>query len=746
MFSRLHALFSTTVRKTTTHVAFASRGHDTSTLRYKLTVICTALGLAGANFVLADTPADLGPASSPDVGQHYGGRDQPSRASYRYLICGGGVAAQEALRVIIEEGGEEEGAHVLLVSPEWRQLEDAPPRQLDDVRRPCEDATQTSSGERGFATRMRMFRRSLAALSWSSLLSQRPEVVIGPAVMSVDPCARIATLNNGTRVAFEKCLVAVGSAPPPVPVGKIVSRDARALVGAAQSHADWQCIHGVIRNSTGITGVGASDPAARPHFTVVGGGWMSVIVGQTLVKHGADVTFSYADPSFLARCLPKYIARDVHARLVWLAGDSNGIDLLSYSVLRYIVARPPLKPYISSSAPSSTSSIEAEVHTGTVFDAFSIIDFRTDRVLFTPTLAPAGGGSEGEIKIEGISRRDGVYRTNGELMAASDVYVAGAAAATYVDGARVHCGGDRGGDDDARGLRWSAEYARTTGRHAARNMLGARRPYSEAARATVDLRTLGLSVSVIGDVNGSHESFGYFVRGRERGSRTCGGVLEHGVLFCVRAAPPRFRGASQQLVITGVALWDGVAAADAFGNMSQAQDAAMALIDRPPLSRHDLEAAMDNFVMEHARIFLFEDEDSLPPYQDDNEKHDEQDDNPANDGEAKINSGLAVEPPIATDVDSGADGVSKEAVEGEATQNTDKGKQLLKPLSTLRRPSPRVIWRRHQSARTVPLRDDELLWVADDWVGAASPAMYVDKKTQAYADLLKRSAGLPSGS
>lgn len=657
MFSRLYSWVPFFTKTT-----FYSTKRSATAVSQNIAVIGAVVGLVSANLALADRSGEELPQ-----------RDCPSRKEYKYVICGGGVAAQEALDVFLEE---EQAGHVLLVSPEWRRC---------DTSRfmPVENKTPTKeSGP------FQKFLHSLSSLSWTSLVSQQPEIVIGPSVRRIDPFSRTVNLNDGTSLKFEKCLIALGSTVPPVPAGKVVSHNASNLVGTAQSQEDWERIHRVIHDIAGTSPMTSlmNNSGGRAHITVVGGGWMSAIIGQALVKNGADVTFSNADPFFLARCLPKYIASDIRRRLVWLA--DGGVDTLAYSAVRYIVAREPLN--------TSQSSFEAEVHAGTVFDAFSIVDFRTDRVIFAPTLAPAGGGI---IDAPGLTVRDGAFTTNSELAAASDVYVAGAA--LNIDDSA-----------SARSARWSADFARSTGRHAAYNMLGARRPYSYDPRFVVELPALNLAIVVVGDVNGSHESFGYFVRDRSCGPRTCGGSLERGVLFCVRAAPLRFRGASQELIITGIALWDG-AQPTSFPDLLMVQDAAASLLNGDPLSRMDLETVMDRFATEFCRISMFDDieePNSALSHKLDSIRSDDS------------------EPNLKTVPETG----------GLKVRDRDDGKQF-KPLTTLRKPSSNVLWRRHQPARTVPLREEEMLWILDDWVGSVSPAKQTDKRTQAYIDLLKRS-------
>lgn len=563
----------------------------------------------------------------------------PKRRSYQYLICGGGVAAQSALETLLENNASD----LLLVTPEWRsKTPPTPPKS--------------------------------ALSSLTSFFATSPEILIGPTVESVDTASRTATLDDGTLISFQRCLLAVGADIPDIPIGKVISHDAAALVSGIQSRENWQRIERLIRDNY-IPGVHRD---TRAHVTIVGGGWMAPIVGAELIHKGADVTFSFAEPSFLSRYFPRYVAQDIYTRLTYLS--DGGVDTLSYAAIRYIVARK-----------SPIGGVEAEVHVGTVFDAFSIIDFRTDHVVFAPTLPTTV-----PVNVPNVVKGQG-FTANQELSIASDIYVAGAALAV-----------DNGGVDYAKGMRWSADHARVTGRHAAMNMLGKRDAYQHTPCLTVDLGTLNLRVSVVGDLDGSKESFGYFQRGKERGDDTCGGVLERGVLFCVQSAPPSHRGAPQKLLIKGIAIWDGSREKGIQGTQDIVE-IAKTLVRKEAMTRKELEIVMDAFAEEQLDIRL---------YQNGNGKGDP----PRPDRTAEGDRDATGEDENGTDVNNG-DGV------------------WLRPLAETRKPAPGIMWRRHRSARGVRIREDEVLWVENEWVGAISPNTKVDKTAQAYSDLLRRAAG-----
>lgn len=625
--------------------------------RLRLSIFGLALGCVGGSWALAEDRA------SSD-----GTVKKPTRSFYRYLICGGGIAAQEALKVFVDENV---ASDVLLVSQDWR-------KEGDQAVEPHTGASSLP-GE-GICSKILHGIGSVFVPLSSSISGavRNPEILIGRSVKKIDSASRVAVLDDGVEIGFERCLIAVGSSVPQVPIGKVVSRDAAKLVSGAQSKADWDRIDSIVQQ--GLEKAQGSQ-GARPHLTVVGGGWMSTAVGAELVNRGADVTFSYAEPGFMSRYFPKYIAQDILSRLLW--ASEGGVESLSYAAVRYVIARQPIG--------EPERSLEAEVHIGTVFDSFSIVDFRTDHVIFAPTLsAPV------PLYVTAARMKDGGFLVSPELTVASDVYAAGASLSV-----------GSGAIEYARVMRWSADHARATGRHAALNILGARQPYSYSPSLSVNLDSLRLRVHVHGDLDGSSESFGYFSRSKTRDESTCGGQLEKGVLFCVKPAPLSHRGATQKLHISGVALWDG-SATTRIEDLDNAQEAVRKLLLNAPMKRTQLEKAMDNYVQEYLDISLFQDE-------------------------PRITTSFAA----AESTD--ADAELEQPNEGGHEANEEA--LPTKPLRSIRKPSPRVIWRRHKSARTLRVRPDELLWVRDEWDGAVSPDTHEDKVSMAYREMLKKAAG-----
>lgn len=638
--------------------------------------------------------------------------EHPSRKSYKYLICGGGVAAQAALKVFVQRGEVDD---LVLISPELRgaNAESVPAENEADEK---DDVGILSRLYSSFPSTFQ---------SWPGYQRQYPEVVIGPKVTKLDAVNRVATLDDGAQISFERCLIAVGTNVPDIPFGRVVSTEAKTLVSGAQSTSEWRHINETIQSKF-VPAISGKHDGCRAHVTIVGGGWMSPVIGALLLEKGADVTFVYSEPSFLSRYLPKYVAKDILDRFHYQS--YGGVNTLAYSSIRYIVARKPL-----SATKDSTPGIrEAEVYLGTVFDAFSIVDFRTDHVLFAPTLS-----SNVPLEVS-LTKDNGGLIANPELAIASDIYIAGSAVSVA-----------SGGIEYPRGLRWSSDHARTTGTHAALNMLGGREAYEHVPILSVDLSLVNLKVHVLGDLDGSMETFGYFLRTKARQDDTCGGSLEKGVVFYVKPAPLRHRGAAQQLRIAGIALWEG-SKINGLEDLQQLKERAGLFLSSEPISRPEMEIRMDHFARENLGISLFNQQVA--------ERIDSVSLNPK---ESTSDLELDTESPASFELESAhSDSISQETNESQPIAKVHpespadferKEKTGLKPVpeveqvgngdSRTKHPSQNVLWRRHRPAGSVRIEPDETLWVKNETIGAASPGSRADKVSKAYEDLLRRSAG-----
>src|SRR3982074_1996956 len=123
----------------------------------------------------------------------------------RHLIIGGGTAGMNAMRAIREEEGER--SEITLVSAEKPYSRMVLPYYLD-----------------------RSIAESHVFTATSALLAQwKVKAHLGRRASALDVKANVCTLDDGTKVEYDDCLIATGSAPVRAPVPGADGRDAHPL-------------------------------------------------------------------------------------------------------------------------------------------------------------------------------------------------------------------------------------------------------------------------------------------------------------------------------------------------------------------------------------------------------------------------------------------------------------------------------------------------------------------------------------
>jgi Pyridine nucleotide-disulphide oxidoreductase len=453
------------------------------------------------------------------------------RTECTYLIVGAGPAGMSALQALLERASPSET--VVVVAPEAHdELVKLvhPPLPDDNAGSIESDAPLTALGRMTLGLPSDIFRGTRA-----TSMPLCVNLMLGRRVTDIDPVSRVAQLDSGESVAFQKCLIAAGGDVHRATehMGKIVAPDAKGLALFAQTDDCTRKIDEVLARPRRV-----DDPSSGPHITVVGGSFAAASLGASLVGRGTAVTFCHQEPYFMARHVPKYLSDELMRRLRAAAAASSGhVDTLSYCALRYISREEA--PYHRRTDPMFPLD-EALVTGALVFDSYTIFDFRTDLVCFAPTFLPAP-----QLLPHLQTDSGGRFIASPELSVYSDIYASGA------------CVGGLGltGSDDCVGSDisfWSAERASATGRHAASNMMGGREPFKATlAHVHVDLQSIALNLHVYGKLDGSAcETFGYFLESRNRDENTSGGQLESGIIFLTESARNTLR-------VVGIVVWDG---------------------------------------------------------------------------------------------------------------------------------------------------------------------------------------------
>jgi NAD(P)H-nitrite reductase large subunit len=198
----------------------------------------------------------------------------------RHLIIGGGTAGMNAMRTIREE--EREPSEITLVSAERPYARMVLPYYLD--KSIAENHVYTATGP--------------------NLAKWKVKALIGRRATSLDTNANVCTLDDGTRVEYDDCLIATGSSA------------ARAPVPGADGpgvHSFWTLeeARGVL---TSIT------PGSQ--VVMVGAGFISFTILNSILSLGAKLTVVELMP----RILPRMVD-DIGAGVVedWLKGHGVAV-------------------------------------------------------------------------------------------------------------------------------------------------------------------------------------------------------------------------------------------------------------------------------------------------------------------------------------------------------------------------------------------------------------------------------------
>ena len=177
----------------------------------------------------------------------------------RHLIIGGGTAGMNAIRTIREE--ESEKSEITLVSAEKPYSRMVLPYYLDRSIAESHVFTATAKVLAGWGVKTHLGRRATA----------------------LDVKANACTLDDGTKVEYDDCLIATGSSP------------VRAPVPGAEGHG----VHSfwTLDEARGV--VAAITPGS--HVVMVGAGFIAFTILNSILSLGAKLTIVEIAPHILPR-------------------------------------------------------------------------------------------------------------------------------------------------------------------------------------------------------------------------------------------------------------------------------------------------------------------------------------------------------------------------------------------------------------------------------------------------------------
>jgi NAD(P)H-nitrite reductase large subunit len=177
----------------------------------------------------------------------------------RHLIIGGGTAGMNAMRTIREE--EREASEITLVTAERPYSRMVLPYYLD--RSIAENHVYTATG--------------------ADLTRWKVKTLIGRRATALDVKANVCTLDDGTRVEYDDCLIATGSSAARAPVPG---------ADGAGVHSFWtlEQARGVLTSVT---------PGSQ--VAMVGAGFISFTILNSILSLGAKLTVVELAPRILPR-------------------------------------------------------------------------------------------------------------------------------------------------------------------------------------------------------------------------------------------------------------------------------------------------------------------------------------------------------------------------------------------------------------------------------------------------------------
>jgi NAD(P)H-nitrite reductase large subunit len=207
----------------------------------------------------------------------------------RHLIIGGGTVGMNAMRTIREE--EPERSDITLVSAEKPYSRMVLPYYLDRSIAESHVYTATAKVLAGWGVKTHVGRRASA----------------------LDTTANVCTLDDGTRIEYDDCLVATGSSAVRAPVP---GADGRGV------HSFW-----TLDQAKGVL----AEIGPGSHVVMVGAGFISFTILNSILALGATLTIVEIAPRILPRMVDAAGAELVETWLI-----KNGVSVRAGAVLKAI--------------------------------------------------------------------------------------------------------------------------------------------------------------------------------------------------------------------------------------------------------------------------------------------------------------------------------------------------------------------------------------------------------------------------
>ncbi|XP_043560419.1 apoptosis-inducing factor 1, mitochondrial [Chiloscyllium plagiosum] len=401
--------------------------------------------------VPADGASTVVPVSSrPDI---------PSHAPY--LLIGGGTASFAAARSI---RARDPGARILIVSEEPDLPYMRPPlsKELwfsDDSSVPeTLRFKQWNGKERSIFFQPPSFYVSPQDLPFVE--NGGVAVLTSRKVLHMDVRGNKVRLDNGSEIAYDKCLIATGGTPRNLPALERAGEEVQKRTTLFRKIEDFKSLEKISRNVGSIV--------------IIGGGFLgselACALGRRARNTELEVIQLFPEKGNMGKILPEYLSNWTTEKV-----RKEGVNVMPNTVVK--------------SAKYQDNKVILKLKDGQII--------KTDHVV-------AAVGLEPSVELAKSARMEvdsdlGGFRVNAELQARSNIWVAGDAACFY----DVKLGRRRVEHHD---------HAVVSGRLAGENMTGAAKPYWHQSMFWSDLGP-DVGYEAIGIVDSSLPTVGVFAKG-----------------------------------------------------------------------------------------------------------------------------------------------------------------------------------------------------------------------------------------
>ncbi|XP_055921864.1 putative apoptosis-inducing factor 1, mitochondrial isoform X2 [Eupeodes corollae] len=218
-----------------------------------------------------------------------------------YLLVGGGAASFSAFRAIKSNDPK---AKVLVISNELLKPYMRPPlsKELWYASQPGEVPKDYRFKQWTGAERSLFFEPDEFFIDPTKLLDNPNggiAIAQGYALKKIDAKNRIATLDDGTQIEYEKCLLATGCSPKSLPVFENAPKNIQDKIMYYRSPNDFEKLKKIVD--------------AKKSVTIVGNGFLGSELCCSLATYSKDTNIKinqiYAESGNMSKVLPEYLSK-----------------------------------------------------------------------------------------------------------------------------------------------------------------------------------------------------------------------------------------------------------------------------------------------------------------------------------------------------------------------------------------------------------------------------------------------------